>query len=386
MESFSPAAFVLFWVATILLFQTYVGIHLYLLCITRSKSDPPEVSPPDELPSMTVVIPAYNEEAIIMQKIENLLEQDYPGKLLRICVVSDASTDRTNEIVTGYNDRSVELIVMPERNGKFGIIDAIIPQLKSDVVVITDANVVLKSDALLRMGELYADPSIGSVCGNMTHVVPRRGKNVDSEISYHNWEIVLKSLMSRIGSVISVYGGFYSFRQHLFKPLGKRAVHDDVILPLEVIASNFKVVYAKNALGYEEILDSIGEEFRRRMRMGAVNLSSLLRTIELSLRSGLQISFITISYKILRWLSPYLLLVMFVTSHLLATVSPPYFFVAAVFDIGLLLAVAGGLLDKIGYRAGIATAVYHFTIMNIAVMAGLFGWIKGVKKYWNPRG
>jgi len=380
---------IIFWLAVLFLFQSYIGTLLSLLLanLFRHKTPTMERDPSWELPSVTVLVPARNEEKVIAEKIDNLLTQDYPKDRMEICVVSDCSTDKTVDIVRDYAERGVKLIEFVKRHGKLGIIDEIIPGLSSEIIVITDANVILATDAMKIMMNEYADPAVGAVGSDLQPVLPSEGKNMQGEVTYRQYENMLKRLMGKLGVVIGVFGGFYSQRRIIFRPLGRLPIHDDVILPLEVLAQGYNVVYSRQAGAVEETEPTIAAEYIRRVRMTAFNLNTIPRMLTLSWKAGPKVFYLTLSYKLCRWLSPYLLALLFISSLVLIGTSLIYNIAALVFVVSLILAGIGWIKDKPGRKGySITTGFYHFTAMNVAAFVGIGIWLKGVKRYWEPRG
>ncbi len=388
MSSYQIIFIPIFWLAALFLFQTYIGTLLSLLLanLFRHKSPTVERDPAWELPSVTVLVPARNEEKVIVEKIDNLLAQDYPDDRMEIYVVSDCSTDKTVDIVRNYADRGVKLIEFVERHGKLGIIDEVIPGLSGEIIVITDANVALASDAIKSMMEEYADSAVGAVDSDLQRVIPSEGKNLQGEVIYRQYENMLKRLMGKFGAVIGVLGGFYSQRRSLFRPLGRLPMHDDVILPHEVLAQGYKVVHSEQAGAVEKTEPTIAAEYIRRVRMAAFNLNTIPRMMKLSWKAGPKVFYLTLSYKLFRWLSPYLFALLFILSLALIGTSLIYNVVALAFGFSLILSGIGWIKDKSGRKGGITTGFYHFTAMNVAAFAGIGVWLKGVKKYWEPRG
>lgn len=378
----------IFWTSLLLLFHNYIGICLSLMVVSafRKKNDSDTLLPASFiLPTVTILVPAHNEEEVIGEKVENLLELDYPADLIEIVVASDVSTDHTVEIVNSFSDRGVKLIDYRERHGKLGIIDELIPRMNGEIVVITDANVILAKDALRRMMKKYSDPIVGTVGGDLKTVLPSGSEKLRRETTYRQFENHIKRLMSQFGAQIGLFGGFYSLRRSLFRPLGSRPVHDDVILPLEVLAQGYKAVYAENAVSIEETQRTVKAEYLRRVRMTTYNLNSISRLVGLAFRSGVKVLYLAVSYKLLRWFAPYLLALMLVSSTLLIGSSWLYNVIAALFGFGLLIAGIGGLRVRFGGKGGITTDVYHFAAMNFAAFIGIGYWIKGARKYWETR-
>ena len=361
-------------------------LTLMLLSLTKRKPEGNADSESDKLPRISVLIPARNEEKNIAKKIKNLLEQEYPFEKLDICVSSDDSEDRTVEIVRSFDDPRVTVVDLKQRHGKLGIIDNLLPELPGEVVVITDANVFFAIDALKFMAIAYADPGVGAVSGELSPIAPEDARNIQRELSYRHFENRLKSLMSSIGCVIGSFGGFYSLRKDLFRPLGGRPIHDDVTMPLEVLAQGYKAIHVKEALAYEETNPTIMSEYTRRVRMTALNFNTLPRLIKTAWRAGLIAFCIAVGYKACRWLSPYLLLLLFISSLVLSSISIIYKVALILFLISFALAAIGWIRDRTGMsRGGITTDLYHFTAMNVAAIQGFFTWIKGVERHWEPR-
>lgn len=375
---------VIFWLSLALLLHNYFGIKLYLKLRRGKRLNKPPQPADMDLPSLTVIVPVHNEEDVIESRILNLLEQDYPPEKLDIVIGSDNSTDRSVEIAGRFSQRGVRVVEMPERMGKLGVIDFLTPRSESDVIVITDANVIFAEDALSKLAERYSDPQVGGVCGNLEMVPPEGKHNTDKELKYRNYETTLKIAMSRIGKLIGAYGGLYSFRRSLFQPLGMKPCHDDVIIPLEVLAAGYDVIIAEDAHASETTRSTILEEYKRRTRMAAYNLMTLPRALRLSFRAGLETAFIAFSYKILRWLNPYILALMFISALILAWSYQFYACVTSGFGLMMVAAVVGHVADRYSIRIAPAFALYHFGIMNVAGYAGLLN-IRKIKRYWLPR-
>ncbi|MDP8239609.1 MAG: glycosyltransferase [Candidatus Hatepunaea meridiana] len=389
MTTFQQISAIVFWVSFALIFQSYFGTYLSLAIINLFRRKPKsDISKTDKrLLTVTILIPAHNEEELIGKKIENSLDQDYPVNLMEIVIASDVSTDRTVEIVKSYADRDVKLIDFTDRHGKLGIIDEVIPQFVNDIVVITDANVFLAKDAISRMMEKYQDTGVGAVNSVLQMVTPSGSIQLQGESTYRLFEIKLKHLMSKFGLTIGLLGGFYSVRRDFFVPLGQLPVHDDVIIPLEVLAQGNKVIHAEKAYATEETNDTIKGEYMRRVRMTAFNLNSIPRLIRLSIKAGPMVFYLAIGYKMFRWLSPYLFALSFISLFPLIGVSIIYNCFAVIFGLCLIFAFIGYLRDKLGLKKGIImNDFYHFAIMNLAGFVGLRVWLKGVNKYWETRG
>ena len=380
----SPLWETLFWLILALLFLNYVGLYVILRLAAAFVKPTPNPLQTDQLPALSVFVPAFNEESVIGQRVENLLAQDYPRDRFEIVVGSDCSTDRTSDVVRSCASPGVRLVEFSERKGKLGMIDETVPRLSGEIVVITDANVRMEADALRRIAEQFADPRVGAACGNLELSPPPQGVNYAREIRYQLAEISLKRAMGKLGMVIGVLGGFYGFRRALFRPIGQPPCNDDLLIPMAVMAQGYRVVFAENARATEPASSSGGEAFRRRVRLMPYNLNAISRLAKLAVQAGFLPALLTFTYKHLRWLTPYLLLVFIIATLALAGSSPIYTIVAFGLAGVILIGMVGWVLDAAGIQAPVAGTAYQFIMMNAAAYVGLVRWLKGVKSYWNP--
>lgn len=369
-----------FWFSAALLFHNYLffGWTIRFLSVFAK----PRNFESGELPSLTIIIAAYNEEQVIGRTLDGILAQEYPTDRMQVIVGSDVSTDQTNKIVSQYASRQVRLVAFKERHGKLGILDELIPTVESDIVVVMDANILLAPGALLKIGEGYRDPAVGAVCGRQTVELPGKTTQLKEEDRYRAQEVRLKEGLSRLGVVVGAFGGFYSFRREYFRPIGSKPMVDDVILPLEVLGQHKRVVFQSDAVAYEEIGGSPAEEFHRRIRMTGYNLNGFGRALRCGANSGLLALYVVFSYKILRWLSPYLLGLWAVAAVSLFKVGLVYRISAGLVGIALILALTGYVSSLAGKRIPISNSAYYFVLMNFALFLGLFRWMFGVKLFW----
>jgi cellulose synthase/poly-beta-1,6-N-acetylglucosamine synthase-like glycosyltransferase len=374
----------LFWCSAALLFHNFLGFRLSLKFLALFKRA--ETKPPGEfLPTLTVFIPAHNEEKDIAAKLDSVLVQGYPADKLEIIVASDVSTDRTVEIVNEYASRGVTLIEYKVRHGKLGALDELIPLAKGEVVVITDANVILADGALQRIASVYADPRVGAAGGYQTVEHPNRQTSLREEVTYRSFEVEMKKILSHFGLLVGAFGGFYSIRRLCFRPIGPKAMNDDIVLPLEVIGQRYKSLFVADAVAYEAIGDTIEEEYRRRIRMTAYNLNALGRAIKLGAKGGILALYIVLSYKVLRWLAPFLWLILAISSYCLENQGGIYRLMTWLFTIGLGAVLIGWSAALNGMRWVGFSQTYYFAKMNYATLPGTIQWLRGVKRYWAPR-
>jgi len=211
----------------------YVGYPILVAICARcfGRNRTPVVLTDDELPAISVLIAAYNEEAEIEARILNLLALDHPRVKCEILIASDGSSDRTNAIVREYADHGVRLLDFPERRGKSSVLNDAFQVVSHDIVVLSDANTQMDPGSLRSMASWFQDARIGVVCGRLVLTDPRTGRNVDS--LYWKFETFLKKAESRLGALLGSNGGIYAIRKELFQPIPANTIVDDFVIPLQ---------------------------------------------------------------------------------------------------------------------------------------------------------
>jgi cellulose synthase/poly-beta-1,6-N-acetylglucosamine synthase-like glycosyltransferase len=370
---------VLFWLCFGLVMYAYLGYPLLIWCFARwfgHRNCPPELEE-SELPTMSLLIAAFNEEAVIEERIRNALAMDYPREKLEIAVGSDGSTDATVEIVRRFADRGVRLFDF-SRRGKAGVLNAAIPKLKGDILLLSDANTYMQHDAPRKLARWFKKPEVGSVCGRLVLIDSPTGGNADG--FYWKYETFLKKSEGSLGALLGVNGAIYSIRRHLFVPIPITPI-DDFILPLLAkLNSNCAIVYESKAVAWEETAPDIGSEFRRRSRFGAGGFQSLgLLWRLLDPRRG-WIAFTLFSHKLLRWLCPFFLLGMLATNLLLC--AQPFYQFLLIGQTGFYLTafLASFIPAWVKFSKPLRLATM-FSVMNVALLVGFCRWARQ-----NPQG
>lgn len=254
-------------------------------------------------PSVAMVICALNEENIIAQKLDNCLALEYPGKL-RIIVVSDGSTDRTADVVRKYVTSGIELIDRKQRRGKVANLNEVLPDLREDILVLSDANVMYRADAIIRLVARFGDPSVGCVSGKviLTDSTPRLD---DATARYYSLEWFLQDKSSLLHSMAGADGAMYALRRDLFRPCPNDTIIEDFVIPMTIIRQRHRVVHEAAALGWEKGPATLREEFRRKVRIAAGAAQGLIRGNAWPPPDApLRFWFTFLSHKLLRWVSP----------------------------------------------------------------------------------
>jgi cellulose synthase/poly-beta-1,6-N-acetylglucosamine synthase-like glycosyltransferase len=319
----APAQMI-FWTAMFLLFYVYAGYPLLLSFISllvRNRR-------PDQgyYPQLSVLIAAYNEEDAIAEKIRQTLALEYPENRLEVLVLSDCSTDRTDEIVKSYPDRRVRLVRMAERRGKTSAQNFGIREAQGDVVVFSDATAIYHPKALAYLATNYQDPKVGAVSGRYKYFDPEDQSPTGlGSSAFWNYENLIKIMQSRISTITGCCGCIYSVRKAAYTDL-RDDIISDLVQPLQVIRKGYKVLFEDRALAYEETTKSTKEEFSMRVRVvtramrGLLSVSDVLKPWKFPWPA-----FQLWSHKILRWMVPLFLIAIFVSNLFLLDKNQPFF-------------------------------------------------------------
>ena len=384
---------VVFWVAVGAILHTYVVYPLLLIvfqAIAQAQSAWAYLGGHERrrplaqigLPSVSVVVAAYNEQDCIARRIDNLLEQDYPPDKLEILVGSDGSTDETDAIIQRYAARGVRLS-RGERCGKAGVLNRLVALAKGDVLVMTDANTEFERDAIRHLVQPLRDEGVGLVCGRLRLHSPL-GAPV-AEGAYWRLESLLKLYESWRGCVVGANGGIYAVRKHLFPPLPAGTVVDDFVAALRVLEVGSKVCYEPEAVAHEEAAPDRTSEYRRRVRIaaGCFRAMSQHRSL-LSLRRGFT-AFAVWSHKVLRWFVPHAMLVALITNVFLASESSLFAATLVLQCMGYALAALSLLGLTPRYFRALAEGAAHFVEINAALLVGFVKYSRGMQgQTWMP--
>jgi len=258
---------------------------------------------PQQWPSLAMVVCALNERNIIRRKVENTLALDYPRDRLRLIFVSDGSTDGTTEILEEYAGRGIELIARPKRMGKIANLNEVVPRIAEEITVLSDANVLYDRRALKALAAPFADPSVGAVSGKVI-LQETTGDLEAGEKQYYSVEWKLQELASEIHSMAGADGAMYAFRTRLFQPCPPDTLIEDFVIPIGFVRQGKRVLHQPAAIGWERGPESLGEEFRRRVRIAAGAAQALLRGNGWPVGAPPRFWFVWFSHKFLRWMTP----------------------------------------------------------------------------------
>ena len=373
---------IIFWLGIALVVYTYVGYGLVLFILIKirqtifGKRQPPQ---PESWPTVTVLVAAYNEENDIRQKVQNSLDLDYPKDRIKLLFVTDGSSDRTPEIVAEYAD--ITLLHSTERKGKMAAVARAMQQVNSQVVIYTDANTMLNTEAAKNIARHFIDEKVGAVAGEKQVLSEGADSAAGSgEGFYWKYENTLKRWDSELYSVVGAAGELFAIRTELFEHVPPNTIIEDFYMTLRIAQKGYRVVYEPEAIAQELPSADTGEELKRKVRIAAGGLQAISRlTPLLNIFKYGRLSFQYISHRVLRWtITPLSLLVIFALNIHLALQGSEFYQLILVAQIGFYaLAFIGYLLEKRKLKVKAFFVPYYFVMMNYAVFAGFFRIIKG---------
>jgi cellulose synthase/poly-beta-1,6-N-acetylglucosamine synthase-like glycosyltransferase len=361
--------------------QTYLFYPLFLIAFGKKKSKKPDYSTNY---SVGVIIAAYNEENVLEKKLESILNSDYHLEKISIYVGSDASTDRTNEIVqkfSGFN-KNIHLRIFPGRMGKAAIINELAKDCKDEILVLTDANVFFTEKTISNLVRHFSRNTIHQVCANILKTSEKNIQIQGLEKRYLLIENLLKSRESNTwGFVMGAEGGCYAIRNKSYSPVPKNFFMDDFYVTMRVISNGGNVLFDNEAICYEDLPVESSEEFKRKVRISIGNYQNLIEFKHLLWPFWKPVSFAFLSHKVLRWLTPFLLIFLLLISVLLIKTHSIFLYFSA---IQLMLILTPLLIPFIKSLKPILF-IAHFYNMNLALLIGFFKYVKGVKSsVWQP--
>ena len=371
---------ILFWACLLIVFYTYLGYGILLYIIIRlrrffkGKPQKTVMQQDDELPTMTLMICAYNEEDVVAEKMENTLAIDYPKDKLRIMWVTDGSNDHTNELLSAYPE--VDIVFSPERRGKTAALKHGLRELQTRYVAFTDANTMINTDALREIARLFRDPTVGCVSGEKRVAARKAGEMAaEGEGLYWKYESTLKRWDSELYSAMGAAGELYAIDPKLCREVPDEALLDDFMMSMYVVQAGKRIAYTADAYAMEYGSANIYEESKRKRRIAAGGLQSIwwLRSMLNPLRQPL-VTFQYVSHRVLRWsITPIAMVLLLLVNIALVAIGAGNFYTVMLIGQALfyLAAILGWLLNRYGYKNKLLYTAYYFVFMNFNVFRGM---------------
>lgn len=365
-------------------FYVYFGYPALLWLLTRNKPAITHVRA-DITPDVTLIISCYNEIGVIREKLANTLALDYPADKLRIVVVSDGSDDGTDDVIRDMQHPQITLIRQEGRLGKTMGLNLALEQITSDIVVFSDANAMYAPDAIRKLVRNFADPAVGYVVGAALYTDGQQGASAGNEDLYWRYELAIKSMESRLASVVGGDGAIYAIRRELWEPLQQRDIND-FVNPLQIIAKGYRGIFDADARCFEETAGSFDKEIARKERIVNRSIRGLMRVRAVMdpRHSGI-FALEVISHKLLRWLIPLFLALGVAGSGLLAAQSYGLFQLITLGSLLLVtLAYLGARADDKNTLQVWKSVPYYFVMVNLYAVRGIIKALQGETQVtWN---
>lgn len=362
---------IIFWSAVIIIFYTYFGYPAFLAlaaALFGRRAEKKEI-----YPALSVIIAAYNEEKDLAGKLNETLALDYPADKIEIIVVSDASTDNTDKIVTSFREKGVKLLRIPERRGKTHAQNEAVKIARGDILVFSDATTIYDQGSLKNLAANFADEKIGAVGAELVYVKKANDLVNTGGGLYWNYEKFLRQKESDLSSLIGVSGCCYALRKEVYEEMDPGIISDFVVAQ-KLYLKGRRTVFEPAALVYEKINEEMGEEFKMRVRVGVRTLNGLwqMRLLLNPFKFGVY-AWQLLSHKVLRYLVPFLLAILFLDNIFLLSQGIMY---QALFALQFLFYLSSLVFKIPGY----------FCSMNLALAKAMISFLNGEKSVlWNPQ-
>ena len=374
-----------FWTCAVLTLHTYVLYPLVLFgayaiaqvrrdmrYLVGRRSRRRSALRAEELPPVSVVVPAHNEEARLPDKMANLRALDYPAERLEVVFVSDGSTDGTNAILHGLDDPRTQVLVLPERHGKTSAVNEGVERARHDILIFCDAATLLDRDAVKNLVRHFSDDSVGVVCGAL-----RFESNAESqrtEGAYWKYESMLRLMEARLGATLTASGAIYALRRKCFRRLRADDIIDDFVIPMNARSLGYQVVYDPEATATDFAASSVKGEFARRVRIAVGSFFALREFLRVPL--GPMATFAFVSHKLLRWVLPFLMIGMLVSNIVLFNAEPLYRVLLAAQAVFYGWAAAGFLFQGRMMRVRFGLLGYFLVSIHLAYLVGFIRFVR----------
>ena len=371
----------LFWISIVAILYTYIGYPVVVWLLGRLRNL--KVSKSAVTPPITVVIACHNEANNIEARIKNLLESDYPARLLEIVIISDGSTDFTADIARRYASNRVQVFAYTEQRGKATALNIGAEIASGEIIIFADARQWFEPDAIKELASNFADARVGAVSGELLldgGANATVGEGVGLYWKYEKW---IRKSESRFNSVIGATGAVYAIRRKFWQPLPKETILDDVYTPMQIALAGSRIVFDERARAHDRATDCAGREFSRKVRTltGNYQLCQLMPRLLLPTNALL---FQFYSHKLMRLAAPIFFLILLAANLLIVAATNTLFYEASLTAQIIFYAsvFAGGYLLKRKRKVRLLNFAYVFSVMNAAALVGLIYFIFGKRDVW----
>lgn len=368
------------WGTIGLIAYTYAGYPLLMAFLALAFRPQPDAT--ESLPSVTIVIAAYNEAPIIAERIENCLALDYPPERLEILIVMDGCTDGTASVAARFAGPNLRLISHDVRVGKVNALNTAIPQARGEIVVGSDANCFFRPDVLRQLVRHFGDPRVAMVAG-AKRIQPGRDSISQGEGLYWRYESYLKRMDSRVSTALGATGEIFAVRRAVFRLLPSDSIIEDFYLSMQLVMEGHRIVYEPAAIAAERASASFADEFKRKARITAGGWQTIFRLWPLLFPQRVWGSkaplvwFQYVSHRVLRWILVPFCLPMALLANSVLALSGSYRELLSLQVLFYLLAALGYVLQRRGVRSRVLQAPCYFVFLNLAAMVGAYRFWRG---------
>lgn len=372
---------ILFWMALILTIYTYFGypVVLFLLVKIKSKDLSRSNSENDKIYTVSILMPVHNEESVIKDKLINLNSLNYPKDKLQIIIISDGSTDATNKIVDENKFSGIKLLELPERSGKTEALNRGLKEATNEILVFIDASIMLEPDSLMNLLLNFKNKKIGCISGS-DQINESGGEGI-----YGKYELILRELESKVYSIVGASGSFYAQRTELCQPFIE-GLAPDFLSVLNTVEKGFITISEPSAKGFMKSVKDNRDEFNRKIRTLIRGMTALFyKKNLLNPFKYFLFSFELVSHKLMRWLVPIFLILMFLSNLILINRDNIYRFIFIIQIFGYVLAGLSHLRFLNIHKSIVGKIPLYFIMVNTSILFAWFKYLSGERQeLWNP--
>ena len=380
---------ILFWTSVFLIFHSYMLYPLILKFLSRNKKPNSEVyTPEDDLPMVSVIMSVHNEEMVIVEKIRSIYYTLYPQNKFEVLVGSDNSTDGTNRICKVYsgNYNEFRFFEFKKRQGKPAVVNQLVEKAKGEILILTDAKVFFEIDTIYELVKNFKNQKIDIVGGNIITPKSRKDGISIQEKAFMNRELLMKYQEGLIwGKTIGIYGAIYAIRKKAVQKVPQNFSVDDFYITMKVLESGGKAIIEQSAKSTENVPNDSQVEFNRKVRISSGNFQNLKAFRKSLWPPWSSLAFALFSHKVLRWFTPFLIIISFVSAALLAMKNEFYSYLFYLESLIFIMPLLDLILRKLNIHIVFLRFISHFLLMNIALIVGFGKNLMGFESnVWQP--
>jgi len=374
-------------IGILLLTYSYLLYPLLIKYLSNKLQTPAAHAISSHRPALSIIIAAHNEEKVLKDKLDSILNSNYPPEKIELLIGIDNSEDFTSLIANEYQSKfaDCQVIEFEKRQGKIQIVNALVPKATNDLIVLTDANVLFTPQTLIYLQAPFEDTSIGLVDTRMQHYgIKQTGISIP-ESQYIDNEVAIKDAEGKLwGAMMGPFGGCFAFRKKCFEPIPAHFLVDDFYINMTCIEKGYKCINQKEAVVLEDVSNDPMIEFLRKVRISAGNFQNLKRFWPILFKFN-WVSLAFFSHKVLRWLLPsflFLMCIYIVSNRNESLILQLSFYVLLCIPM---IFIVDYVLKQNGKHIVWLRFPLHFISMNLALFIGMLKFFGGIQSsIWQP--